>query len=69
MARFSPEIARVGESRFGQCSVQLIMVWQEWHPASPASKCLGQLAMRLQQGVGPAESAGFFNRMGRWFKR
>jgi len=40
------------------------------NPAAPASKCVAQLAMRLQQGVGAAaESAGFFNRMGRWFKR
>ena len=41
------------------------------NPSSPASKCVAQLAMRLQQGVGAAtgESAGFFNRMGRWFKR
>jgi flagellar biosynthesis protein FlhG len=39
-------------------------------PSSPASKCVAQLAMRLEQGVaGPAESTGFFSRMGRWFKR
>jgi flagellar biosynthesis protein FlhG len=41
------------------------------NPNSPASKCVAQLAMRLEQGVvgAAAESAGFFNRMGRWFKR
>ncbi len=40
-------------------------------PSSSASKCVAQLAMRLEQGVGgaSAESAGFFSRMGRWFKR
>jgi flagellar biosynthesis protein FlhG len=40
------------------------------NPAAPASRCVAQLAMRLQQGVGcGAESAGFFSRMGKWFKR
>lgn len=40
-------------------------------PSSPASKCVAQLAMRLEQGVAgaAAESGGFFQRMGRWFKR
>ena len=41
-------------------------------PAAPASKCVAQLAMRLEQGVAQAmgaDSAGFFQRMGRWFKR
>src|SRR5438874_2203658 len=41
-------------------------------PRSPASQCIAQLAMRLQQGVGGAGNengaAGFFSRMGRWFK-
>ncbi len=27
----------VGESRFGQRSVQLMWVWQLWQPASPAT--------------------------------
>jgi len=41
------------------------------NPNSPASRCVAQLAMRLQQGVvgASADSAGFFTRMGRWFKR
>ncbi len=42
------------------------------NPKCPASQCVAQLAMRLQQGVGAASldsSGGFFNRMGKWFKR
>jgi flagellar biosynthesis protein FlhG len=39
-------------------------------PRSPASLCIAQLAMRLEQGVSNrSERGGFFNRMGRWFKR
>ncbi len=40
-------------------------------PRCPASQCLSQLAMRLQQGVAGKMLAGggFFNRMSRWFKR
>ena len=39
-------------------------------PRSAASQCVAQLAMRLEQGVGAAiNSSGFFNRMGKWFKR
>jgi flagellar biosynthesis protein FlhG len=40
-------------------------------PRCPASQCIGQLAMRLEQGVGPRidGSGGFFNRMSRWFKK
>ena len=42
-------------------------------PKSPASHCISQLAMRLEQGVvGAAAGAGgdgFFNRMSRWFRR
>jgi len=42
-------------------------------PKSPASHCITQLAMRLEQGVVAAGARGggdgFFNRMGRWFKR
>ncbi len=42
------------------------------NPSSPASKCVTQLAMRLQQGVAGAtmdgSNGGFFSRMGRWFK-
>ena len=44
------------------------------NPKCPASQCVAQLAMRLQQGVAAATLAqdangGFFNRMGKWFKR
>jgi flagellar biosynthesis protein FlhG len=40
------------------------------NPSAPASKCVAQLAMRLQQGVGAAnESGGFFSRMGKWLRR
>src|ERR1051326_4323636 len=35
VARFSPAIDKVGDSAFGQNSVQLMWVWQEWQPASP----------------------------------
>jgi flagellar biosynthesis protein FlhG len=40
-------------------------------PRCPASQCVAQLAMRLEQGVGTGaqDQAGFFNRMGRWLKR
>jgi flagellar biosynthesis protein FlhG len=38
-------------------------------PRSPASLCIAQLAMRLQQGVGGIDSGGFFTRMSRWFRR
>jgi flagellar biosynthesis protein FlhG len=39
-------------------------------PRCPASQCITQLAMRLQQGVAAATpSGGFFNRMSRWFRR
>jgi flagellar biosynthesis protein FlhG len=39
-------------------------------PRCPASVCIAQLAMRLEQGVvSSTASAGFFNRMSRWFKR
>ena len=38
-------------------------------PRCGASQCIAQLAMRLEQGVnGQADSAGFFNRMTRWFR-
>lgn len=40
------------------------------NPRSPASVCVGQLAMRLEQGVAARiDSSGFFNRMSRWFRR
>lgn len=43
------------------------------NPRSPASHCISQLAMRLEQGVVAASGAGigdgFFNRMSRWFRR
>jgi flagellar biosynthesis protein FlhG len=42
-------------------------------PNSPASRCITQLAMRLEQGVVAAAAGagpdGFFNRMSRWFRR
>jgi flagellar biosynthesis protein FlhG len=42
-------------------------------PKCPASQCVAQLAMRLEQGVAAEASSstngGFFNRMGRWFKK
>ena len=39
-------------------------------PRCGASQCIAQLAMRLEQGVtSQGDSAGFFNRMSRWFKR
>ena len=41
------------------------------NPRCPAAHCVSQLAMRLEQGVAAqaGEGGGFFNRMGRWFKR
>jgi flagellar biosynthesis protein FlhG len=41
-------------------------------PRSAAAQCIAHLAMRLEQGVAtaPAQNAGgFFERMGRWFKK
>lgn len=42
-------------------------------PRSPASLCIAQLAMRLEQGVigagAGAGQNGFFNRMSQWFRR
>lgn len=39
-------------------------------PHCPASHGVAQLAMRLEQGVAAGESAGgFFQRMGRWFRK
>jgi flagellar biosynthesis protein FlhG len=41
-------------------------------PRCPASQCIAQLAMRLEQGVSArlaAGSGGFFSRMMGWFKR
>lgn len=39
-------------------------------PRSPASLCIAQLAIRLQQGVAMnAANGGFFNRMSKWFRR
>jgi flagellar biosynthesis protein FlhG len=43
------------------------------NPKSPASHCITQLAMRLEQGVVASTAGtggdGFFNRMSRWFRR
>jgi flagellar biosynthesis protein FlhG len=40
-------------------------------PRSAASQCIAHLAMRLEQGVAAPMSTtgGFFERMGRWFRR
>jgi flagellar biosynthesis protein FlhG len=41
-------------------------------PRSAASQCIAHLAMRLEQGVAAAPmhaGGGFFERMGRWFRR
>lgn len=38
-------------------------------PRCPASTCVSQLAIRLEQGVAAASAGGFFNRMGRWFRK
>ena len=41
-------------------------------PKSPAAQCIAHLAMRLEQGVAAAPDqagGGFFERMGRWFRR
>ena len=39
-------------------------------PRCPASLCISQLAMRLEQGVAvKLEGGGFFNRMSRWFRK
>ncbi len=39
-------------------------------PKSPASVCIAQLAMRLEQGVAMSQHpSSFFNRMSRWFKK
>ena len=37
-------------------------------PRCPASLCVSQLAIRLEQGVAGAQGGGFFNRMARWFR-
>jgi flagellar biosynthesis protein FlhG len=41
------------------------------HPRCPASQCIEQLAMRLERGVAAMSSSqgGFFNRMGKWFRK
>jgi len=39
------------------------------NPRCAASHGIGQLAMRLQRGIGPAAPDGFFNRMSRWFRK
>jgi len=39
-------------------------------PRCPASFSIGQLAIRLEQGVaGKLDHGGFFNRMSRWFRK
>lgn len=40
-------------------------------PRCPASQCVTQLAMRLEQGVAASEllHGGFFQRMSKWFRR
>lgn len=40
------------------------------NPRCPASMAIGQLAARLERGIGaPTESGGFFNRMSKWFRK
>jgi flagellar biosynthesis protein FlhG len=40
------------------------------NPRCPASVCVSQLAIRLEQGVAAGlNDGGFFDRMGRWFRR
>lgn len=51
-------------------SVRRRMPFSITHPKCPASICVGQLASRLEQGVGYGHgSSGFFNRMSQWFKK
>jgi flagellar biosynthesis protein FlhG len=38
-------------------------------PRCAASQCINALASRLERGIGPADSGGFFSRMSRWFRR
>ena len=38
-------------------------------PKCPASICITHLAIRLQQGVAANSPRGFFNRMGKWFRK
>jgi flagellar biosynthesis protein FlhG len=39
-------------------------------PKCAASFCVTQLAMRFEQGIAPLnDGGGFFNRMGKWFKK
>ena len=38
-------------------------------PKCGASFCVTQLAMRFEQGIAPSADGGFFNRMGKWFKK
>jgi flagellar biosynthesis protein FlhG len=39
-------------------------------PQCPASKCIAQLAMRLERGVSAAsDSSGFFTRVSKWFRK
>ncbi|HZL35950.1 MAG TPA: MinD/ParA family protein [Tepidisphaeraceae bacterium] len=38
-------------------------------PKCPASVCIGQLAIRLEQGVITSQTGGFLNRMGKLFRR
>ena len=59
VARFSPAIEKVGESAFGQNSVQLIWLWHEWQPASPDTACkafiLAAVADVVDKGPGAVE--------------
>lgn len=38
-------------------------------PRCAAANCISQLAIRLEQGVAAVHDGGFFNRMGKWFRR
>jgi flagellar biosynthesis protein FlhG len=55
-----------------QTAVRARMPFVLGSPNSPATRCITQLAMRLEQGVVSGAGAGpdgFFNRMSRWFRR
>lgn len=38
-------------------------------PRCPASVCMGQLAVRLAQGVAAVQGGGFFSRVGKWLRK
>ena len=55
---------------FRRCAMRRRTPFVLGAPRCAAGQCIAQLAMRLEQGVAaPIDSAGFFNRMSRWFRR